>query len=561
MVPWSGTPLTGEDEKKSMLLVHAQNLPAAVRNRGSAAVRLVAWFPPGAAAPAAHHAKWREAVDLCIAADGATASRLALLTPRVLLAAPGAAVLATATKWADSRAFWEATRPPMGQGRQLPRVFRRERPGARVLLQADGFTQGGMEQVVLDLACSLRAEKFDVSLLILGEQGQDAARVREAGIPVLSLPEEDRESHYRRLLKEQRIEVVNAHYSLFGAPIATAAGVPFVQTIHNTYIFLPPHGVAEYQANDPYTSAYVCVSQMAAHYSDVKLGLPVSKMVVVPNGIDLGRMDAEGADTRQALRRELGIAGDDFVFLNVGSLQSIKCQATLVHAFADVVRRFPQAKLVLVGRALKPAYLDEVKETIARHGLEKAVVLAGHRDDAARFYAAADAFVLPSLCEGWSLALAEAIAAGLPVVATSVGSAPDLLPRIGGRLIRPPFGDITNLDFVNLGKYTAKEDPIFVAELAAALTDLCRNRARPVVPDAFRRSLDRREAYKPYGQLFLWLAQGGHPGAARCWAAGRLDPTAGSVGSAGSTAGQTVGVRRALPSTLPLGDAVVARKE
>ena len=127
--------------------------------------------------------------------------------------------------------------------------------------------------------------------------------------------------------------------------------MPFVQTIHNTYIFLPPHGVAEYQANDPHTSAYVCVSQMAAHYSDVKLGLPVSKMVVVPNGIDLGRMDAAGADTRQALRGELGIAGDDFVFLNVGSLQSIKCQATLVHAFADVVRRFPQAKLVLVGRA------------------------------------------------------------------------------------------------------------------------------------------------------------------------------------------------------------------
>ena len=202
-----------------------------------------------------------------------------------------------------------------------------------------------------------------------------------------------------------------------------------------------------------------------------------------------------------------------------------------------------------------------MKETIARHGLEKAVVLAGHRDDAARFYAAADAFVLPSLCEGWSLALAEAIAAGLPVVATSVGSAPDLLPRIGGRLIRPPFGDITNLDFVNLGKYTAKEDPIFVAELAAALTDLCRARVRPVVPAGFRRSLDRREAYKPYGQLFLWLAQGGHPGAARCWAAGRLDPTAGSVGSAGNTVGETVGVRRALSPALPLTDRIAARKE
>ncbi len=136
---------------------------------------------------------------------------------------------------------------------------------------------------------------------------------------------------------------------------------------------------------------------------------------------------------------------------------------------------------MLVGQQMymNPAYFAEVKRAIARHGLENAVFLTGHRDDVPRFYAAADAFVLPSLCEGWSLALAEAVAAGLPVVATSVGSAPDLLPQIGGRLIRPPFGDITNLDYLNLGKYCTNEDPQFVAELAAAMQDLCRERSRP----------------------------------------------------------------------------------
>ena len=186
-----------------------------------------------------------------------------------------------------------------------------------------------------------------------------------------------------------------------------------MQTIHNSYVFLPPAGAAAYRANDSFTAAYVCVSQMAAHYADVKLGLPVSKMVVVPNGVDLSRIEGAGADARASLRRELGIEDDDFVFLNTCSLHAIKCQATLVRAFAEVVRRFPEAKLVLVGRAFYQGYLAKVQQAIARYGLQKSVLLAGHRDDTARFYAAADAFVLPSLCEGWSLALAEAIAAGL----------------------------------------------------------------------------------------------------------------------------------------------------
>ncbi len=340
---------------------------------------------------------------------------------------------------------------------------------------------------------------------------------------MLSLPAENRAEHYGRLLKDRRIDVVNAHYSLFGADIAHGQGAPFVQTIHNTYIFLPPAGAAAYRAADPCTSAYVCVSQAAAHYSDVKLGLPVGKMLLVPNGIDMARLDAAlGPGSRQALRRELGLGAEDFVFLNVGSIQPIKCQAALVGAFAQVAREFPEAKLILLGRAMNQAYVGEVQRAIARHGLHDSVFLPGHRDDAPQFYAAADAFVLPSLCEGWSLALAEAIAAGLPAVATSVGSAPDLLPQLGGQLVRPPFGAITNLDFINLGKYAAVEYPAFTAELAAAMANVCRNRCRPAVGEALRRSLDRREAYKPYGQLFLWLLQGGRPGAARPWAASRL---------------------------------------
>lgn len=520
---WSGEPLEPDAEGKSLLLVHAASLESAVEGGGSGAVPIAAWFPDDVEAFEQYRAESHRMADLCFAADDATAARLRLLTPQVFKAAPGAAMVDLATKWANGRLFYEATRDVARRARSLPRVLRPENPGPHVLLQADSFTQGGMEQVVIDVAKSLRADRFEVSLLVLGEQGSDAERMRQAGFSVVRLPKEDREGHYRRLLKERRIDVVNAHYSLFGASAAAQESIPFVQTIHNTYIFLPPHEVLAYQANDPFTSAYICVSQAAAHYSDTKLGLPASKMVLVPNGIDLGRLDeAAAANPRSTLRNELGLANDDYVFLNVGSLQPIKCQATLVNAFAPVARLFPEAKLVFVGRAMNAAYLEEVRRAVARHGLERAVLLAGHREDVARFYWASDAFMLPSLCEGWSLALAEAIAAGLPVVATSVGSAPDVLPRLGGRLVRPPFGAITNLDAVNLSRYTTTEDPQFVEDLTAALADLCQKRTRPLVSESLRRSLDCRETYKPYGELFLWLMQGGHPAMGRSWAAGRF---------------------------------------
>ena len=523
IVPWSGEAINGDEAEKCMLLVQADSLSAAVASRRSSAVCLIAWFPDDADAPERYRAESRGAADLCFAADDATANRLTLLTSRVFRAAPGPQLFDLATKWANGRAFYESTRPEVQRARSLPQVFRPASQKIRVLLQADSFTQGGMEQVVLDVANCLREEKFDVSLLILGEQGHDAERARQAGLQVLTLPLQNRESHYRRLLKDRKIDVVNAHYSLFGAPIAAEAGVPFVQTVHNTYIFLPPDGVAGYRANDEFTSAYLCVSQMAAHYSDIRLGLPVSKMMLVPNGIDLAKFDASaGRDARRALRAELGLSAENYVFLNVGSLHGVKCQAILVNAFADVVREFPEARLILLGRAMDAKYTTHVKRAIARHRLEDSVILAGHRTDAARFYRASDAFVLPSLCEGWSLALAEAVAAGLPAIASAVGSAPDVLPKIGGRLIQPPFGAITNLDYFNLGKYVVHEDPRFIADIAAALKEQCRERSRPLISEEFRRSLDCREAYRPYGQVFLWLLQGGHPSAARPWTTGRL---------------------------------------
>ncbi|MEN6450149.1 MAG: glycosyltransferase, partial [Thermoguttaceae bacterium] len=522
VVPWSGQPLAPQADEKCLVLVHgsavAPALPFAQRESGYVAT--AAWFSSGGDAAAG------AAADVCFVEDELTAARLSLQTPNVFRASRGDAMLRLAVKWANARTFYESTRPAPRRVRSAPKVLAAGETRPRVLLQVDDFTQGGMEQVVLDLASSLREDRFDVSLLVLGQQGQDVARMRQAGIPVLDLPADGREERYRRLLIDQRVDLVNAHYSLFGAAIAAERGVPFIQTIHNMYFVLPPEMAAAYRAADAFTAAYVCVSQAAARCSDGILGLPVSKMVVVPNGVDIERLDAaRHAGARRSLRRELGFSDDDFVFLNVSSLQPNKCQPMLAYGFAEVLRERPESKLVLVGRAIAPGYLERVRAVIAQHGLENSVFVAGHREDVQRFYWAADAFVLPSLCEGWSLALAEALAAGLPAIATSVGSAPELLPPLGGRLLRPWSKDEASLDCSRLDHRTAGRADAAVAELVAAMREFCRERPERRVPETLRRAFDRRQAYTPYGQLFRWVLAGGQPASARCWTAARLAGT------------------------------------
>ncbi len=297
-----------------MLLVHAESLPAAVREpRARRPVCLVAWFPADADAPDRYRAESRGAADLCFAADDATAARLAMLTPRVFRAAPGPKLLALATKWANGRTFYEATRPTAQRARSLPRVFRPEKRAVRVLLQADNFTQGGMEQVVLDLARCLRSRgirRFAADPRQAragrgeGAAGRDTRAHSARGEPREPLPPPvERPADRRRqrpLLAVRRAD--------------RGRGGRAVRADHPQHVRLScrPTGVAAYRANDPFTSAYVCVSQMAAHYSDVKLGLPVSKMVLVPNGIDLARLDAAGRGRPAGVAAGTGARGRRF---------------------------------------------------------------------------------------------------------------------------------------------------------------------------------------------------------------------------------------------------------
>lgn len=170
-----------------------------------------------------------------------------------------------------------------------------------------------------------------------------------------------------------------------------------------------------------------------------KEGLPAGRVEVVYNGIDTAAY--AGSGRRDEVRRELGLGPDDFVMMFVARLDPIKDHATALRALARVAAVRGDAKLVVVGEGPSA---EAVAGEVARLGLGDRVLMAGVRTDVARLLEGADATVLTSLSEGIPLSLIEAMAAGLPVVATRVGGVPEVVEEgVTGYLA--PSGDDAGL--------------------------------------------------------------------------------------------------------------------
>jgi glycosyltransferase involved in cell wall biosynthesis len=501
--------------EKLLYLIDSANLENLAAESIPPSSRVAAWFESIEDA----YARWSEAARcgaIAITDQWEVAERLDLLGIDAFVVGSRPSVPDLARIHANNRAFLDQTSPASSRSRSLPRPVRPAGSG-HVLIQVDHFDRGGMENMIILLAGGLKRRGMDVTLVVLGRPGPAVEQARRAGIGVLTLPEERRDDAYRSLLREQRIELVNAHYSTYGAAIAAEMGVPFVQVMHNAYVWLDDRAVARYRQADPYTTAYVCVSAQVARYSDCAMGLTASKMVVIPNGIDGGRLDAARRRPPGQLREELGLADEDYVFLNVASIHATKAQKVLILAFARVLKAHPRSRLLIVGPASDRDYEDQLRRAIARAGLERSVMLTGQREDVDRFYWMADAFVLPSYWEGWSLALTEAAYAGLPLVATDVGGARELLADGPGRLVRPPFRSISELNALSIGRLVHGEDPQFLAGLAESMIGVIESHRRATLPDWKKLLLDQERMVTLHFTVLSWFIQGGQAGAARVW--------------------------------------------
>lgn len=493
---------------KTLVCVGGAELARFVDDPPPPQVAIAAWFDDVAAVHRAA-ADLRAIPCLAFGASADVAARLAVYRREVFTIDVGSDAFGLATRYAANATFFRATRDPQRLARAVPRPLVDAPPS--VLMQVDAIGRGGLERVVLDLATELLAAGHRVGLLAL-----------DGGAPGIALPpglerlerlalSRPDAAAYSDLLRRGGWQVVDAHASVFGAATAAAAGVAFVQTVHNSYVWLDRAAIQALRAADAHTAAYVCVSAQALGYLDLRLGLDVGKALVIENGI--ATPTQAGPAARAALRRELGCGERDPLLLMVASIQPAKAHRAAVHALAVARQESPRARLFCVGGAMNPILASAVRGDIERLGLQDAVILAGHRDDMPACYAAADAFVLPSYWEGCSLAVWEALAAGLPMALAEVGAAAEQLRHGHGLLVAPPFASLYELDAANLAEVVDRVDPVYVARLATAMLGVAgmpRRMAGGLPKVARRATMAARTS-----ALFCWLRQGGSVAGAR----------------------------------------------
>ena len=159
-------------------------------------------------------------------------------------------------------------------------------------------------------------------------------------------------------------------------------------------------------------------------------GVPVSKRFPITNGVDTARFAPLPAADKQALRQRLGLSAADKLAVYTGRLEPEKRIDQVIQLWPQICQQHPTARLLLLGAGKQEADLRQM----AGDGIE----FIGQVDDVLPFLQAADLFLLPSATEGLSNSMLEALSCGLPVIATTVGGAEDVLTHNENGWLIPP---------------------------------------------------------------------------------------------------------------------------
>ena len=318
-----------------------------------------------------------------------------------------------------------------------------------VVLLVRSLNYGGAERRLVELAKGLRARGHAVVVVVFYREGPLLADLYEAGVSVTVLDKRHRWDvvaflwRLLRLLRRLRPDVVYAF--LVEPSILALLLKPFLRRVRIVW------GVAacnmDYRLYGWFPRVTFHVSRLLARYADliianswsgkeyhVQRGYPARRTVVVPNGFDLQRFRPDAAAGRR-IRAEWGLGDDQTVIGIIGRLDPIKDYVTSLEAAAIIRQALPDVRLLSVGDGAT-AYAIDLRAKAESLKIADIVVWAGPQHDMRSVYNALDVLCSSSVSEGLPNVLGEAMACGVPCVATDVGDCARVLGEWG--LVVPP---------------------------------------------------------------------------------------------------------------------------
>ena len=346
----------------------------------------------------------------------------------------------------------------------------------KVVRLITGLEIGGAELGLRDNIRYFDRTKFSFVVICLYNNGSVGRQIEKLGIPVIDMRMRsfgDPAGLLRlcRTLKELKPDVLHTHLfraNVWGRLMGAMLSIPVVISSEHS---LTQNDLAGYRRTRllsiiDYCTALCCDRIIAVSEATKKrlleAGIPERKIEVILNAVETELYERE--ENGDSIRKEFGLENAKVVTI-VARLVGFKNHALLIEAFAGVVQRLPEAKLLIVGSGP----LENELRARAEAAIPGSAIFAGNRDDIPAVMAASDIVLLSSNNEPFGKVLVEAMASGKPVIGTAVDGIPEVIGTESGILV--PRGDAPAL-----------ADAIFRllsdAELAAAMGQAGRKRAR-----------------------------------------------------------------------------------
>ena len=303
----------------------------------------------------------------------------------------------------------------------------------RIMHLINSYSLAGAEKLAFDITTKMDKTRFDVFICSIVSKKDNIERdIREklenCGVKTLTINKILTKQRFisivklARILSKNKIDILHTHCpspDFYGRVSAFLIHLNLVfSTIHNT----KGYSILRERVMKNITTKYIAISEEVEEYALKILKIPTKKIKIIYNGIDVENY-LNCLVKKENKFKKLGISNYGKIITTIGRVNEQKGHIYFIKAAELVLKKFPDTYFLIIGDTQndKDLYQKLIK-IIKSKNLKNKIMFTGIRQDIPEILAISDAFVLPSIYEGFSLVTIEAAMAGLPIVGTDVGS-------------------------------------------------------------------------------------------------------------------------------------------